>query len=102
VTSLLLKVTDTFAITGRGLIVVPEPPENTFSGPTKIHVELRRPDGSILRQDMSVSWGFQTPSRKNQGWTCTFLSATKADVPIGTEIWYDPSPNTSLERTREG
>ena len=101
-TSLLLTVADTFAITGRGLIVVPEPSADMFSHPTTLQVELRRPDGSRLEAAMDVYWAFQSPPRREQGWTCMVQSLAKIEVPIGTEIWYESPPNTSLERTREG
>lgn len=86
----LFTVSVTFAIKGRGLILMP----GIQAGP-KVHigdtVELRRPDGTLFTSTIRgiefppLSW----PARA----VPILLPATvvKDDVPIGTEVWLNPS-----------
>lgn len=57
----LLTVEDTFLITGRGLIVVPGIPIDQFPKATDLHVEVRRPDGSVDQAVLSLMHQFITP-----------------------------------------
>lgn len=85
---LLLTVEDTFQVTGRGLVVVPGPLLQEFADEGELDVELRKPDGSCSQGVLSISYVFQRPSPKVRRWTCTFTSLSRADVPVGTQIWY--------------
>lgn len=48
-------------------------------------LELRRPDGTKVRTRLH-SWDMLTPSHGKVG-LCVSPPLTKADVPIGTEVW---------------
>lgn len=85
----LLTVADTFDITHLGLVVVPGPLPDEYSGPRKLEVELRKPDGSVGYATLTVQWFFLVPTPKEPRWSCYFTGLSKSDVPIGTEIWYD-------------
>lgn len=80
-------VEDTFLITGRGLVVVPGPLIDDYSGPGPVQVELRKPNGTITLTELTVQLFHQTPPPKEYRWGCVFLSLNKEDVPLGTEIW---------------
>lgn len=86
----LFTVEDSFLVSGRGLIVVPGPLEAEFPGPAEIPVRLKRPDGSTVFAVLSVQHFFQTPPPKEYRWGCLFKNLPKAEVPIGTEVWYEP------------
>jgi hypothetical protein len=85
--TLLLKVHDVFAITGRGLVIVPGPLEAEYSGPRKFTVRLKLPDGQEYDASMTLEFVFQTPPPKERRYACLLLGLSKADVPIGTEVW---------------
>ncbi len=92
---LLLVVEDTFAITGRGLIVAPD----VDLGPAvqyRILVELRRPDASTCRVDaiaqQPLVGGQHVPDRGRKKHMLLFQTLSKQDVPIGTEVWMDVGP----------
>lgn len=87
--TLLLTVTDTFLIKGRGLIVVPGPPSDTFSHPTDLVVELRRPDGLVTetRARLMIEFVSPPPPPGPRPLVCLLPDVTKADVPIGTQVW---------------
>ncbi|MFL6258145.1 MAG: hypothetical protein ACJ76Y_00415 [Thermoanaerobaculia bacterium] len=87
---LLLTVEDTFEIRERGLIVVPEPFLGDFKGPVEFPVELRRPDGSRKDAILSLQYEFNIPPPKER-YACIFRDLSKAEVPIGTEIYFDSS-----------
>lgn len=82
-----LTIADTFFIAGRGLVVVPGPLEEDFSGPRNMDVELRRPDGSISQAQLTVTYHFQSPPSRERRWSCTLEALSKDEVPIGTEVW---------------
>lgn len=86
----LFTVLDTFLITGRGLVCVPAPLYEEYSGPRLVEVELRRPGGSVKTAFMTFEHVFQTPPPKEPRWGCVIRFADKQDVPIGTEIWISP------------
>jgi hypothetical protein len=83
----LLTVEDTFAVTGRGLIVAPMPALHEIRGPGEVEAELRLPDGTVRTATMSVVVEFIHPTPAIRRWTLTFKTLEKGDVPIGTEIW---------------
>ena len=88
----LYTVQDVFEITGRGCVLTPGISETT---PPDINIrardpiQLRRPDGSILRTHIH---GVVMLDRSDRSW-CAPVSLPpefkKADVPIGTEIWLE-------------
>jgi len=83
----LFTVEDRFYIDGRGLIpvpgIVPEHGERYRVGDP---IELRRPDGSVLRTRIGgIEMINPTPQRSD---TIILLrECTKDDVPVGTEVW---------------
>jgi hypothetical protein len=83
----LLTVEDTFAITGRGLLVAPMPEARVLRGAGDIEAELRLPDGTRRTATMTVNREFVHPTPAAQRWACLFPTLGKADVPIGTEVW---------------
>ena len=84
---MLLKVEDTFMISGRGLIVVPAPTIDEVRGSVDVEVQLRLPDGSASAATLTLSHEFVTPTPAVHRWSCMFKSLGKAEVPIGTEVW---------------
>ncbi|MEJ2382164.1 MAG: hypothetical protein P8076_13465 [Gammaproteobacteria bacterium] len=88
---LLLKVEETYNVTGRGLAVGPGPLQNEYPGPGNLSVELRKPDGAVTRAMLSLQWFFQSPPPKEPRWGCVLSGLSKSDVPVGTEVWYDPA-----------
>lgn len=83
----LLTIADTFFILGRGLVVVPGPLEEDFSGPRNMEVELRRPDGSVSQVQLTVTYHFQSPPSMERRGSCALEVRSKAEVPIGAEVW---------------
>lgn len=88
----LLVVTDTFAIAGRGLILAPD--VALAGGQQTLAVELRRPDGGTTSTEALAQVPFVVPLSATQlpsrGHVLT-LSLDKADVPLGTEVWFEAS-----------
>jgi hypothetical protein len=86
VASLLLTVTNSFALRNGWLIVEPE-----FEHPTAygdVPVVLRRPDGTELAATASVSRPFiNRHPYVPPGLACMFHGLSKADVPVGTQVW---------------
>ena len=99
--SLLLTVTDTFALRNGWLILDPELAQSPGSG--EFAVVLRRPDGTERPAVASVVLPFvnrhpYTPP----GWVCILRGMPKTEVPAGTEVWLvgeasEAAPGTSLE-----
>src|SRR3954470_8352618 len=84
---LLLVVQDTFAVSGRGLTVVPDVDLGS-KFQSHITVELRRPDGTTIRAVALAQVPFITPApQRRPHHVLTFATLTKDDVPIGTEVW---------------
>jgi len=84
-----LTIEDTFLVTGRGLIVVPGPLENEYSGPTELNVELKKPNGSVSSAVLLLQHFFQTPPPKEYRWGCVLKGVSKEEVPVGTEVWVE-------------
>ena len=87
----LITVTEVFEVAGRGIFAAPVVPfaliDSQLGGRLRLgdQLELRRPDGSVgCCSCAALEW----PS-PHQGGLILGLgtSVTKADVPIGTEIW---------------
>ena len=85
----LLTVEDTFAISGRGLMIAPMPALHEVRGPGTIEVELRLPDGTRRAARLSVVHEFVLPTPAVRRWACLFEDLGKEDLPLGTEIWCD-------------
>lgn len=83
----LTTVTDTFQISGWGLVVVPSPFVGSYDGPGERRVELRKPDGSSMEATVHVQYVFPVPTPKVPTWELMFRDLVKEDVPVGTEIW---------------
>lgn len=45
--------------------------------------------GTSGRSTLSLCTEFVSPTPPVQRWCCLFRQLQKADVPVGTEIWYD-------------
>ena len=85
----ILTVEDVFDITGRGLVVVPGPLEKDYAGPRELAVRLVLPDGDEKIASMRLEYVFQSPPARESRLGCILRGITKADVPIGTEVWAD-------------
>ena len=83
----LLTVEDTFAVTGRGLMVAPMPALDQVRGPGDVDVELRLPDGTHRAARLSITAELVTPTPAIRRWACLFEDLDKSEVPLGTEIW---------------
>ena len=87
----LLTVEDTFAISGRGLMIAPMPAQDEVRGPGDFVVELRLPDGTRRAASLSILPEMVNPTPTIRRWACLFRDLGKPDLPIGTEIWCDES-----------
>ena len=89
---LLCKVEDVFEITGRGCVLTPGLSETTAADiqiRAKDSIQLRRPDGSVVRTHTHAVEILDGPNKR---WCVPVLlppEFTKSDVPIGTEIWLE-------------
>jgi hypothetical protein len=83
---LLLTVESTFLLEGYGLVVAPGPRFGEVE-PGVVEVELRRPDGTVVRATLSLEYDFPVPTPPVRHWTPVFRSLGKDDVPVGTEVW---------------
>lgn len=88
----LCTVEDVFEISGRGCVLTPGLTE-AAAGDIKIRakdpIQLRRPDGSMVRTHIHAVEFLDGPSKR---WCVPVLlppEFTKADVPIGTEVWLE-------------
>lgn len=82
-----MTVEATFLINDRGLVVVPGPLMDEYHGPASVQVELRKPDGTRIRADLTIQFFFQRPPPKERRWSCIFPLLQKEDVPVGSDIW---------------
>ena len=85
----LLTVEDTFLIEGRGVIVTPKIPTDSYSGPRSRSVTLRTPDGGERTASATLDIPMVSPPPPAFYYLCLLTGLTKDDVPIGTEIWID-------------
>jgi hypothetical protein len=85
---LLLTVTETFTVPGKGIIVLL--PELKPIGEERFRVgdllRLRKPDGA---EDLVPIDGleFLKPIRGNCQLVVTLAGKSREDVPVGTEVW---------------
>jgi hypothetical protein len=83
---LLFVVEDTFAITGRGLVLVPGIlPEGDERFRVGNSILLRKPDGSTVETRIG-GLELLCPNPRHDV-VIMLKDRTKADVPIGTEVW---------------
>jgi hypothetical protein len=86
--SLLVVVEDTFELSDGALHLAPAVP---FEVADRAHLkqgdqlELRRPDGTVITAKLH-SFDFLVPSHGKIGLGLS-QPLTKADVPVGTEVW---------------
>ena len=87
--SLLSRVEDTFAITGRGVVVVPGIPDDGKRYFVRIGdtLEVRRPDGQRLLTTVAGIAMVNSP-RKIGIPLLLPREIQKDDVPIGSELWH--------------
>ena len=83
---LLFTVTETFTVSGRGVVLLPE---LTFVGEEKFSVgeplRLRRPDGA---EEVVPIGGLEFLKYYGKCQGAIMLSGKgKEDVPVGTEVW---------------
>jgi hypothetical protein len=83
----LFVVSDTFIIRGRGIVlcpgIIPKGEERFRWGDS---VELRRPDGTVLRVKIAIE--LLSPTPKDGSFPILLAEPSrKEDVPIGTEVW---------------
>jgi len=92
----LITVEDTFQITGRGLVIIPGPPFNTFGTNGRSHscsVVIKRPDGSPLVAQAHFYTAFFEPMEarlrylERGNYECLLPDLAKSDVPVGSEIF---------------
>ena len=85
----LSKVEDTFAIAGRGCVVVPVAPrpDCDFRLRARSRIQLRRPDGRILDTYIASLEMLCGPEVKGHMAFLLPAEITGQDVPKGTEIW---------------
>jgi hypothetical protein len=92
VKTFLIKVEDIFEIKGRGSILAPFVAEE-YKLPKSALVALLRPDGTILETEAFFVVPFVKFSRledylkRKPAYEILLKDLSKADVPIGTEIW---------------
>jgi len=88
----LCRVKDVFEIDGRGCVLTPGISEAT---PPDIRIrvrdpiQLRRPDGSIVRTHIHAVEILDGPGRRSCVPVLLPPEFAKADIPIGTEIWLE-------------
>ena len=86
---MLLTVEDAFEISGPRLIVVPGPLQAEYEGPRQFAVTLKSPNGTERSATLTLEHMFQSPPPKEYRWVCLLRGLTKADVPLGTEVWIE-------------
>ncbi|UJR85093.1 hypothetical protein [Sandaracinus amylolyticus] len=84
----LLVVEERFEIAGRGLVLMPGVPAGEATR-SELSVELLRPDGTTAVVRAHVEITFAVPLPKERWATVRLEGVTKADLPIGTELWLD-------------
>jgi hypothetical protein len=88
----LCTVEDVFEIAGRGCVLAPgisekTPPDITIRAHDPI--QLRRPDGSVVRTHIHAVEILAGPGRRSCVPVLLPPEFVKTDVPIGTEIWLE-------------
>jgi hypothetical protein len=86
----LFTVDDVFDIGRRYVIPTPGVPVSVRGIRNGLSIELRRPDGTVLRTEIA-SVEMLDPYDPKRPTQIAFQGITKQDVPIGTEIWMGDS-----------
>jgi hypothetical protein len=86
----LSKVEKVFMIEGRGCVIAPgltetTPPEIALRPQDPI--ELRKPDGAVIRTQITAVEFLDGPKRKSCIAIVLPSNFLKSDIPTGTEIW---------------
>lgn len=88
-TSFLSRVEDTFALTGRGVVVIPGIPQDRKKYFVRIgdSIEIRKPDGQRL---LTTVDGIEMANSPRKIGISLLLPKEihKSDVPIGSELWH--------------
>lgn len=82
----LLTVEETFDVRGRGLIVAPFLDE-AEARRERFEIELRKPCGARVRAMAFAQVPFISPPPPKFQAHLAILGVSKADVPVGTEVW---------------
>ncbi|NJL21386.1 MAG: hypothetical protein HC895_12060 [Leptolyngbyaceae cyanobacterium SM1_3_5] len=101
----LLIVEQVFAVTGRGVIVVPEISADQAPETLPNSVTLKRPDGTTANTKAAFHIAHvQTRSVEHPleiykilRYTCFLEDIDKAAVPVGTEIWIEQHETLKLQ-----
>jgi hypothetical protein len=85
----LLTVEERFPITGRGVLVTPEPPLSALRGPVDVTASLRLPDGTTRDAVLAILIPMYSPPipRPFKTFACLLKGLVVDDVPVGTEVW---------------
>jgi hypothetical protein len=90
--TLLFKVEDVFAISGRGCVIMPSiPADSDFKIRVKDQIKLRTPDGLVL--DTQIAGIEFAHGTKQDGSKISRMAIIlprdipKDDIPKGTEVW---------------
>ncbi|WP_147448813.1 hypothetical protein [Corallococcus terminator] len=78
-------VEDLFEIAQRGLIIAPGV-DLGARAQVELLVELRRPDGGVLRATARAQVPFGSGRGQPRHMLC-FKALSKRDIPLGTEVW---------------
>lgn len=99
--TLLSTVEDVFEIEGRGCVITPGfASDAPLSLPVRRRdpISLHRPDGSVIETHIH-----EVEFLRGQRSCYPIVlppNITKADVPIGTEVWYSPASDAAHSNTR--
>ena len=83
----LIKVEETFDITGRGLIISPFFPVSEYKFDSNEKVRVETPNGEELLCDSHFQIPFQTPPPKVMSFCCALLNVSKEQIPEGSKIF---------------
>ena len=101
--TLLSTVEDVFEIEGRGCVITPGLGSSTPS-PLPIRrsdpISLHRPDGSIIETHVHAIEFLHGSQHRSCFPILLPPNITKADVPIGTEVWYLPTSDAADSNNR--
>lgn len=97
----LFTVDDLFDIPGLGLIVMPGPLARDWIGPRELGVRLRLPSGDEKPASMRLDHTFPGLPGEHERLACILKGVTKADVPIGTEVWLEAASDVVDMRSLE-
>lgn len=84
----LFTVVEVFELQDRRTVVIPDDLPGQHSTAGSLPVELRRPEGSRFQATLRIEYAFQRPSARRDDRVLVFNDLSKADIPIGTEVWF--------------